>query len=300
MCGENEVEYREMPLEPHEDVLQLLNHHHNFSIIGVEYSRRYGHGRFQQDTKSWTELISSVITQIRGYDGDVPPGGGDIEDGSDVKGYNALDANDSPRWNGVIHVGHQQTRPTLTDGGYAEDSAYSPTEFDTMPYLILCAWHEIEQVPTFSVWIIRGNDQDFRTVINGIANLFNTGEITGNIQFFGPKNGQIERTRAYKIHESLNVVFSNGYYLQMPLLYRARMVGDRYVQSVWDSNAVNQDCTLLHGPDDESPPPQCTELLTAGEASELLDLTIENFRESYSEHPSHVSRDYWRRDLLMI
>lgn len=298
MFDENDVEYREMPERPHEDVLLLLNHHHNFSVIGVEYTRRYGHGRFQQDTKSWTELISSVITQIPGYDGDVPPGGGDIEDGSDVKGYNALDAKDSPRWNGVVHIGHQQRRPTLDDGGYAEDSAYSSAEFDTMPYLILCAWDEIEQVPRFSVWVIRGNDPDFRTMIDGIADRFNEGEITGNIQFFGPKNGQIGRTRVYKIHEELNVVFSNGYYLEMPLLYRATLVEEEYIETVWFQNAVNQDCTLLHRPEDEGTPPNCTELLTAKEASELLNLTIKQFRESYSEHPSHVSRNYWRIDLL--
>ena len=74
MLNINGVQYRAMPNAPHRDVLELLNHHHHFSMIGVEYTTRYGHGRFQQDTKSWTELIASTITQIRGYDGNVPPG----------------------------------------------------------------------------------------------------------------------------------------------------------------------------------------------------------------------------------
>ena len=300
MINFNGIQYREMPDAPHVDVLELLNHHHQFSLIGIEYTARYGHGRFQQDTKSWTELIASAITQIRGYDGNVPPGGGDIEDGSDVKGYNALGANDQPRWNGVIHIGHQQTRPTLSDGTYEPDSAYSPAEFDTMPYLILCAWHEIEQVPTFSVWIIRGNDTDFRTMIDGIADRFNQGEITGNIQFFGPKNGQIGRTRGYKIHEGMNVVFSNGYYLEMPLLYRATLVEEEYVDPEWFPDAVTQDCTLLHRPDSEGLPPNCTELLTAGEASTLIGISIAQFRESYTGDDSHVPPNYWRRDLLGI
>lgn len=300
MTNFNGIQHREMPDAPHVDVLELLNHHHQFSLIGIEYTARYGHGRFQQDTKSWTELIASAITQIRGYDGNVPPGGGDLEDGSDAKGYNALDANDTPRWNNIMHIGHHQYRPSLDDGGYAEDSAYSPAEFDTMPYLILCAWHEIEQVPTFSVWIIRGNDPDFRTMIDGIADRFNEGEITGNIQFFGPKNVQIGRTRAYKIHEALDVVFSNGYYLEMPLLYRAALIEEEYIETAWFRDAVNQDCTLLHRPDDEGNPPNCTELLTAGEASTLIGISIAQFRESYTGDDSHVHPNYWRRDLLGI
>ena len=294
MINFNGIQHREMPDAPHVDVLELLNHHHQFSLIGIEYTARYGHGRFQQDTKSWTELIASAITQIRGYDGNVPPGGGDIEDGSDVKGYNALGANDKPRWNGVIHTGTMKKRQTLPDGTYSEDSAYSPTEFDSMPYLILCAWHNIEELPTFSVWIMRGNDPDFRTMINGISNRFNEGEITGNIQFFGPENAKVGHTNYYKIHESLDVVFSNGYYLEMPLLYRATLVEEEYIQTAWFPNAVEQDCTLLHRPDSEGPPPNCTELLTARAAADLLNLSNERFFELFSENPSHVHHRYWR------
>ncbi len=302
MCNESEgVVYRPMPSELHEDVIELLNHHRNFSIIGVEYTERYGHGRFQQDTKSWTELIGSVLAQINGHGGNVPPGGGDLEDGSDVKGFNALNANDSPRWNGVIHVGHQRVRESNDDGSYSEDTAYSPDEFDSMPYLFLCAWHEIEGTSTFSTWVIRGNDTAFRQMIDGIAIIFNDGNITGNIQFFGPSNSRIGSSRNYRIHENLNIVFSNDYYLQMPLLFRAQVQNDgaySMEECIWRPEAAGENCILLVRPDDDVLPPNCTSLLTAMEAAGQIGISISEFRERYSRSPSHVSTHYWRADLL--
>ena len=287
----------QMPDVLHPDVLSILNKHLNLVVSLNPFTVKYKHGFFIPSTKSFTELLGSAITQIPGHEGDVPTGGGDLADGSDVKGLYALGANDTPRWDGVFHTGNNTYRPKNKQGGYDEGSMYTTDEFDMTPYLILCAWHEIDRVPTFSVWIIRGSDPEFRKMAQALANLYNGGEITGNVQFFAPDNGQIWRTRVYRMHEGLNIVRSNGFYLQVPLLFRATWESEEWTETNWNPSAVEKSCVILSSPDDKEPPPYCDCLLTAPEVAEQLSVSVEEVKKKQSQ-ARYGDTHYWIKGLL--
>jgi hypothetical protein len=78
------------------EVMELLDLHHESFFKVLPLARKTGH-TVPSDTKSWSEILVSLITEISGRN---RKKGTDLDDGSDVKAANLWEAIDTPRFNG--------------------------------------------------------------------------------------------------------------------------------------------------------------------------------------------------------
>src|SRR5437773_9454414 len=124
--------------------MQLLEAHHVAFWTAKEYADPTGH-TVPCDTKSWSQILVSVLT---GLDGRARKKGSDLSDGSDVKAANTWSAIDTPRFNGVLPAG----RKSKTSSKPGDISA-----LDATPYIFFVLWDEAkpDNLPRCRIWVVR-------------------------------------------------------------------------------------------------------------------------------------------------
>jgi len=86
---------------PPESVFKMLLEHRKAFLKAKPYADKTGH-TVPCDTKSWSQILASLLLNIRGIE---RKKGADLADGSDVKAANSWNAIDVPRFNGVVKDG---------------------------------------------------------------------------------------------------------------------------------------------------------------------------------------------------
>jgi hypothetical protein len=168
----------------------ILNTHRKSFYEAKEFADTAGH-TVPCDTKSWSQILVSFITETHGL---YRQKGNDLEDGSDVKAANAWDAIDKPRFNGVLKAS--------LDG----------TDY-TYIYFVLWDWVDgIEGKERCRVWYIDAkNDPVFKAVAKKWYDQKRADKIKSwNFQLHPP------------IHNDSDIVTNECGNLELPLLLDAR------------------------------------------------------------------------------
>jgi hypothetical protein len=137
-----------------DDALHLLEVQYQAFSAALPYAIATGHTA-PSDTKSWSQILVSTLTGIKGLQ---RKKGQDLVDGSDVKGANLWNAIDTPRFNGCIPAG----RKSKTSRKPADVSA-----LNACPFLFFVLWDEMgsRKLPRCRIWVVRSNcDSVFRSV----------------------------------------------------------------------------------------------------------------------------------------
>ena len=188
------------------EALDLLDIHYQSFHEVVPYARRTGHP-VPSDTRSWSQILVSTLSGIRGLG---RRKGADLLDGSDVKGANTWEAIDTPRFNGVIKAG------TLarTSGRLAS--------LDSMPHLYLVLWDETTRgTKRCRIWVVRPqHDQTFRAMCEEWYSKRADGEIkSDNFQLHPPRGEDTNVIRntcgnlSYPLYFCAERTLSSGYEL---------------------------------------------------------------------------------------
>lgn len=187
-----------------DQALRLLEVHFEAFHGAVGFARATGHP-VPLDTRAWSQILVSVLCDIRGLE---RKKGSDLVDGSDVKGASTWEAIDTPRFNGVIKAGTK-----------AEASGRIES-LDVMPYLFLVLW---DHTPTTKahrcrIWCVRPQyDVAFRKMCSSWYRQRERGEITSdNFQLHPPRN------------TDSNVIRNTCGNLEYPLLFWAERASGRY------------------------------------------------------------------------
>ena len=185
--------------EPLGATIDLLNTHlRHFSEVS-EVARMTGHTA-PSDTKSWSQIVVSTLTGIKGLD---RKKGADLSDGSDVKAANVWDAIDTPRFNGVLKTGRLSAASRVPD---------SVSALDDTPHLFFVLWDytPTEKLPRCRIWVVRTKaDAKFREIATGWYADRAAGRTSNNFQLHPPRNQDHDR-------------FSNTWgTLSYPLLFAA-------------------------------------------------------------------------------
>jgi hypothetical protein len=194
--------------------LELLREHRRSFFAARAYADDTGH-TVPSDTKSWSQILVSILTGIAGLK---RKKGRDLQDGSDVKAANAWDAIDVPRFNGAIPAGR--------GGKYSDVSA-----LDDMPHLFFVLWDwSTGNVGSerCRVWAVRAQvDPEFRRVATRWYEAKKKGSITSDNFQLHPPIG----------HES-DVVKNECGNLVLPLLFRADWVDNDYCIKKFDQTIL--------------------------------------------------------------
>ena len=195
------------------ETLKLLDKHYDafYSIAGV--AKKTGHP-VPTDTRGWSQILVSVLT---GIDGIQRKKGADLEDGSDVKGANAWEAIDTPRFNGVVKAG--------TQAAHSGKLAF----LDGTPNLFFVLWDvRAEDQHRCRIWVVRPPvDAEFRQMCSDWYSARAKGEIkSSNFQLHPPRGED---------HDTIRNSFGN---LSYPLLFSAVHAGGRYSLQVHDPSAA--------------------------------------------------------------
>lgn len=206
-----------------DDAIALLNTHYLAFQKALEFAERTGH-TVPSDTKSWSEILVSLLTGIPGRERQK---GSDLADGSDVKAANVWAAIDTPRFNGCAPAG----RTSETSRRPNDLSA-----FDETPYLFLVLWDEKgeELIPRCRVWCVRPReDLEFRRVVGKWYQLREEGEIlSDNFQLHPPRN------------LDTNVIRNSCGNLNYPLLFSAEWDGETFQVVTFDEEVLESgECT---------------------------------------------------------
>ena len=110
-----------------ENALKLLEAHYVAFTTALPLANQTGH-TVPSDTKSWSQILVSVVT---GLDGRKRGKGSDLEDGSDVKAANVWDAIDTPRFNGCVPAGRTTEKARKPN---------DVTALDGIPFLFFVLW----------------------------------------------------------------------------------------------------------------------------------------------------------------
>lgn len=158
-----------------ERVLQLLKMHHDQFFTAKAFANETGHTT-PSDTKSWSQILVSLITKTPGL---ARKKGADLEDGSDVKGANTWDAIDTPRFNGVTKAGTKSSKAGKLE--YLDD----------LPFLYFVLWDNEPELKRerCRVWAVRPQfDEEFRNICAKWYQLRDEGKITSsNFQLHPPR-----------------------------------------------------------------------------------------------------------------
>ena len=159
--------------------LTLLEAHREAFVIAEPLANETGH-TVPSDTKSWSQILVSVLT---GLSGRARLKGSDLDDGSDVKAACVWGAVDTPRFNGCLPCG----RTTV-----AAKKADDVSALDDEPFLFFVLW---DTKPTVMqkrcrVWVVRPPvDTEFRKLASKWYALRAKGVITStNCQLHPPRN----------------------------------------------------------------------------------------------------------------
>ena len=160
-------------------VLELLELHHASFFKIAPRAAETGH-TVPSDTKSWSEILVSLLTGLQGRKRQK---GSDLADGSDVKAANVWEAIDTPRFNGVLPAGR-----TTSAAQKPEDVS----ALDDVPFLFFVLWdHEqASRLPRCRVWVVRPpDDPAFRGMATAWYGAKERGVITSNnFQLHPPRN----------------------------------------------------------------------------------------------------------------
>ncbi len=177
--------------------LELLDLHYDAFHDISDVARKTGHP-VPVDTRAWSQILVSVLTEIKGLK---RKKGADLDDGSDVKGAITWEAIDTPRFNGVIKAG---TKAKFSD---------RIESLDDMPYLFLVLWDNAPVTNNYRcrIWCVRPQiDTDFRWMCKLWYDKRVRGEITSSNFQLHPPRGQ-----------NSNVIRNSCGNLQYPLLFCA-------------------------------------------------------------------------------
>jgi MamI restriction endonuclease len=155
-------------------VLELLDLHYDTFHAVAPYARETGHP-VPTDTRGWSQIIVSVLTETEGLK---RKKGADLDDGSDVKGANTWEAIDTPRFNGVIKSG---TRAEVSG---------TIASLDRMPFLYLVLWDDTKRgTARCRIWVVRPqHDTLFREMCAAWYEKRAIGEIkSDNFQLHPPR-----------------------------------------------------------------------------------------------------------------
>jgi hypothetical protein len=170
------------------------------------FADKTGHAT-PSDTKSWSQILASLLLNIRGIE---RKKGADLADGSDVKAANSWDAIDIPRFNGVVKDGRVLT------SAKAED-------LKKMPNLIFVLWDETEigKYDRCRVWIVRtAIDEAFRSVAE---KWYKGNKKSSNFQLHPP------------IGREDNIVTNKCGNLSLPLLLDVRFINGKWQLKTYHS-----------------------------------------------------------------
>jgi len=206
-----------------DETLTLLQIHHDSYLQIKPYADKYYHPH-PTDTRGWSQLIVSALTDIKGY---ARRKGPDLEDGSDVKAANCWDAIDTPRFNGCIKSGTQSS------------SANSMSSLDSQPFLFFVMWDTTETTrkKRCRIWVVRTpHDKEFRKIAQKWYRQRAEGIIrSDNFQLHPPRN--IDR----------NVFRNNCGHLEYPLLFEAHVISGKYTVVTFEENILSNGSCILSG-----------------------------------------------------
>lgn len=156
-------------------VLKFLKLHRKAFFEAAEFADETAHPT-PADTRSWSQILVSLITEIKGLSRGK---GSDLADGSDVKGACTWGAIDTPRFNGVIKAG--------TKSKVAGKIEY----LDSLPHLFFVLWdNEPEnQKERCRIWVVRPSlDELFKEMCEKWYALVISGHIkSANFQLHPPR-----------------------------------------------------------------------------------------------------------------
>jgi hypothetical protein len=162
------------------------------------------------DTKSWSQILVSVIVDVNGR---ARGKGSDLSDGSDVKGANFWDAIDSPRFNGVLN--QRETGPEY---------------LKSVPHLYFVMWDNDgpSGPPRCRIWVVRTSED---RVFRKMARRWYVGRIRDNKQ---RTNFQLHPPR----DTSDNLFTNKCGNLTYPLLFTAIRNGRRFELTLWKPSTL--------------------------------------------------------------
>lgn len=182
--------------------LELLNTHYESHRSARRFAELTNH-TVPSDTKSWSEILVTLLTGKRGR---ARRKGSDLDDGSDVKAANVWDAIDTPRFNGCAPAG----RVSETSKKPSDVSA-----LDDMPHLFFVLWdiEPVRNVQRCRVWVVRPSHDDvFREMVELWYRKRDLGAIkSNNLQLHPPRN------------KNSNVIRNACGNLSYPLLFVAEL-----------------------------------------------------------------------------
>lgn len=194
------------------DALQLLDLHHQSFFAAEPFASRTGHP-VPMDTRGWSQILASVLSDISGLDRQK---GADLRDGSDVKAANTWKAIDTPRFNGVIKAGTKS------------ESSGKLSSLDEMPHLYLVLWDETSDGEArCRIWVVRTQeDPVFRGMCSAWYQQREAGKIvSSNFQLHPPRG------------KDTNVIRNTLGILEYPLYFSAvKPKGGPYECLVWDES----------------------------------------------------------------
>ena len=197
--------------------IEMLNTHYEFHTTARHYAVLTDH-TVPSDTKSWSEIL---ITLLTGIPGRARKKGSDLIDGSDVKAANVWDAIDTPRFNGCAPAG----RTSSTSSKPSNVSA-----LNGIPYLFFALWdtEPIKRLPRCRVWVVSPpHDVLFRQMVSTWYQQRHTGHITStNFQLHPPRD------------KNSNQIRNKCGNLSYPLLFSAERPGSSGYQVVVHNPSV--------------------------------------------------------------
>lgn len=205
-------------------VLELLEMHYASFTKIAPLAASTGH-TVPSDTKSWSEILVSLVTGLHGRERQK---GSDLADGSDVKAANVWEAIDTPRFNGVLPAGR------TTDAAHKPESLAA---LDDIPFLFLVLWDYGEKsgLPRCRIWVVRpGADSEFRSMAARWYQAKSVGTIrSNNFQLHPPRN---------RDSDTIRNTYGN---LDYPLLFSAVRDEGGYRIDHYDKSALsNGECSL--------------------------------------------------------
>ena len=166
-----------MPTSTTTHVLALLDAHYEAFFGAKPYADKTNHP-VPCDTRSWSQILVSLLTGIKGRE---RKKGTDLLDGSDVKAANCWSAIDTPRFNSAIPAG----RLSETSRKAEDVSAFGDT-----PFIFFVLWDDDSEAhPRCRIWCVRPkSDKAFREMCRKWYAQRATGEIKStNFQLHPPR-----------------------------------------------------------------------------------------------------------------
>ncbi|WP_236784591.1 MamI family restriction endonuclease [Alteribacter salitolerans] len=203
-------------------VLTALKLHHESFFGAHEFAEQTAQPT-PEDSRAWSQIIVSLLTDINGLGRKKGP---DLRDGSDVKSANIWQSIDTPRFNGVIKSG---TKSVTSD---------KLESLDSMPFLFFVLWDNEpnSKKERVRIWVVRTQeDKLFRETCKKWYDLRMTGDIiSNNFQLHPPRN------------KNLNVFRNTCGNLNYPLLFNAVWEQDHYEIITYDPDVLtNGECSTI-------------------------------------------------------